>query len=167
MLCGIGIRAMLMQGDRPIAYLSKTLAPKNLGLSTYEKEFLALLLAVTKWKHYLQGSHFIIGIDQKSLKHILDQRVDSMLQQKWVTKLLGLNYEVQYKKGHDNRATDAFSRLEHGETGPQAYAITTQVPLCMQEVQNSYEDNTYFRLLYKQKQWISNLILTIAMSQVC
>ncbi|KAL2237277.1 UNVERIFIED_CONTAM: Retrovirus-related Pol polyprotein from transposon 17.6 [Sesamum indicum] len=72
--CGKGIGAVLMQEGRPIAYLSKALAPKNLGLSTYEKEFLALLLAVTKWKHYLQGHHFIIKTDQKSLKHILDQR---------------------------------------------------------------------------------------------
>ncbi|KAL0455224.1 UNVERIFIED_CONTAM: hypothetical protein Slati_0861600 [Sesamum latifolium] len=49
--CGKGIRAVLMQGGKPIAYLSKALAAKNLGLSTYEKEFLALLLPVTKWRH--------------------------------------------------------------------------------------------------------------------
>ncbi|KAL0361531.1 UNVERIFIED_CONTAM: putative mitochondrial protein [Sesamum radiatum] len=51
--CGKGIGAVLMHEGRPIAYLSKALAIKNLGLSTYEKEFLALLLVVTKWKHYL------------------------------------------------------------------------------------------------------------------
>ncbi|KAL2248441.1 UNVERIFIED_CONTAM: Retrovirus-related Pol polyprotein from transposon 17.6 [Sesamum indicum] len=91
---GKGIGAVLMQEGKPIAYLSKALAARNLGLSTYENEFLALLLAVTKWKHYLLGNHSIIKTDQRSLKHILDQRVDSMLQQKWVTKLLGLSYEV-------------------------------------------------------------------------
>ncbi|KAL0451852.1 UNVERIFIED_CONTAM: Retrovirus-related Pol polyprotein from transposon [Sesamum latifolium] len=53
--CGGGIGVVLMQNGRNIAYLSKALALKNLGLSTYEKEFLALLMAVTKWKHYLQG----------------------------------------------------------------------------------------------------------------
>ncbi|KAL2243763.1 UNVERIFIED_CONTAM: Retrovirus-related Pol polyprotein from transposon opus [Sesamum indicum] len=76
---GKGIGVVLMQGGKFISYISKALAPKNLGLSTYEKELLALLLAVTKWRHYLLGSHFIIRTDQKSLKHILDQRVDSML----------------------------------------------------------------------------------------
>ncbi|KAK4394518.1 hypothetical protein Sango_1606100 [Sesamum angolense] len=123
-----------MQEGRPIAYLSKALATKNLGLSTYEKEFLALLLAVTKWKYYLQGHHFIIRTDQKSLKHILDQREDSVLQQKWITKLLGLSYEVQYKTGHENRAADALSRREPDPTECQTYGISTQLPLWIQEL---------------------------------
>ncbi|KAL0309194.1 UNVERIFIED_CONTAM: Retrovirus-related Pol polyprotein from transposon.6 [Sesamum radiatum] len=72
--CRRGIGIVLLQGGRLIAYLSKAIATQNLGLSTYEKEFLALLLAITKWRHYLQGSHFIIRTGQKSLKHILDQR---------------------------------------------------------------------------------------------
>ncbi|KAL0286039.1 UNVERIFIED_CONTAM: Retrovirus-related Pol polyprotein from transposon.6 [Sesamum radiatum] len=58
--CGRGIGVVLMQGGRPITYLSKALAPKNLGLFTYKKEFLALLLALAEWKNYLQGNHFII-----------------------------------------------------------------------------------------------------------
>ncbi|KAL0318287.1 UNVERIFIED_CONTAM: Retrovirus-related Pol polyprotein from transposon.6 [Sesamum angustifolium] len=129
--CGRGIGVVLMQEGRPIANLSKALATKNLGLSTYGKEFLALLLAVTKWKHYLQGHHFIIRTDQKSLKHILDQRVDSVLQHKWITKLLGLSYEIQYKKGHENRAADALSRREPDLTECQTYGISTQLPLCI------------------------------------
>ncbi|KAL0439603.1 UNVERIFIED_CONTAM: Transposon Ty3-G Gag-Pol polyprotein [Sesamum latifolium] len=149
--CGRGIGAVLMQKGKPIAYLSKALATKNLGLSTYEKEFLALLLAVTKWKHYLQGKHFIIKTDQKSLKHILDQRINSLLQQKWVAKLLGLSYEVQYKKGNENRAADALSRVEHQDNEPQCTAISTQIPLWMQEVQNSYEGNTLFQTIIQAK----------------
>ncbi|KAL0374355.1 UNVERIFIED_CONTAM: Transposon Ty3-G Gag-Pol polyprotein [Sesamum radiatum] len=147
--CGKGIGAVLMQEGRPIAYLSKALAAKNLGLSTYEKEFLALLLSVTKWKHYLQCHHFIIRTDQKSLKHILDQRVDSVLQQKWITKLLGLSYEVQYKKGNENRAADALSRREPDQC--QTYGISTQLPLWMQELQTSYEGDTLFQSVLQAK----------------
>ncbi|KAL0314016.1 UNVERIFIED_CONTAM: Retrovirus-related Pol polyprotein from transposon.6, partial [Sesamum angustifolium] len=126
---GKGIGVVLMQEGRPITYLSKALAAKNLGLSTYEKEFLALLLGVTKWRYYLQRNHFIIRTDQKSLKHILDQRIDSVLLQKWVAKLLGLSYEVQYKKGNENRATDALSRVGHEQEESQSNAITTQPTL--------------------------------------
>jgi len=48
-----GIGAVLMQNNHPIAYLSKPLGPKNLGLSVYEKECLAILLAIDKWRSYL------------------------------------------------------------------------------------------------------------------
>ena len=61
--CYGGIGVVLMQERRPIAYLSQSLGTKNLGLSIYKKELLALVTAVTKWRHYLDGHHFIIRID--------------------------------------------------------------------------------------------------------
>lgn len=42
----MGIGAVLMQDSLPVAYLSRALAPHNLGLSVYERECLALLLAI-------------------------------------------------------------------------------------------------------------------------
>ncbi|KAL0361148.1 UNVERIFIED_CONTAM: Retrovirus-related Pol polyprotein from transposon.6 [Sesamum radiatum] len=77
-VCGKGIGAVLMQGGRPIAYLSKALAAKNMGLSTYEKEFLALLLAVTNYENGILrrrericvGSHG--GIRKKIIKSLHD-----------------------------------------------------------------------------------------------
>ncbi|XP_027127715.2 uncharacterized protein [Coffea arabica] len=79
---GGGIGAVLMQEGHPIAFLSKALSPKNLGLSVYEKELLALVLAVTKWRHYLVGSHFVIRTDHQSLKYLLDQKLHTALQHK-------------------------------------------------------------------------------------
>lgn len=42
----LGIGAVLMQDGHPIAYLSKAIGPKSQGLSTYEKEYLAILTVV-------------------------------------------------------------------------------------------------------------------------
>lgn len=47
-----GIRAVLQQDGHPIAYLSKALGPKNQVLSTYEKESLAILMAIEHWRSY-------------------------------------------------------------------------------------------------------------------
>ncbi|XP_057506036.1 uncharacterized protein LOC130789297 [Actinidia eriantha] len=47
---GKGVRAVLMQKGRPVAYYSKALSPTRLGHSTYEKELLAIVMAVTKWR---------------------------------------------------------------------------------------------------------------------
>lgn len=53
-----GIGAVLMQDGHPLAYLSKALRPKSQGLSTYEKECMAVLLAVDQWRAYLQYAAF-------------------------------------------------------------------------------------------------------------
>jgi hypothetical protein len=61
--CDKGIGAMLMQHGHPIAYLSKALSPRSQTMSTYEKECLAIILAVEKWKAYLQHREFTILTD--------------------------------------------------------------------------------------------------------
>ncbi|KAD4585752.1 hypothetical protein E3N88_23353 [Mikania micrantha] len=52
-------------------------------------------------------------IDQQSLKHLLDKKIVIPLQQEWLSKLLGYDYEICYKKGVENLAADALSRV-HG-----------------------------------------------------
>jgi hypothetical protein len=59
-----GIGAVLMQDDHLLAYLSRALGHRLHGLSTYEKESLAILLAVERWRPYLWQSPFVIRIDQ-------------------------------------------------------------------------------------------------------
>lgn len=114
--CGVGIGAVLMQEGRPIAFTSKPLGPRHMGLSTYEKELLAVVHAVTKWRPYLIGRRFLIRADQQSLKYFLDARAVTPAQQKWLTKLLGYDYAIEYKKGSSNKVADALSRkFENGE----------------------------------------------------
>ena len=48
--CATGVGAVLMQHGRPIAFLSKAMGPQHQQLSIYEKEFLALIMAVEKWR---------------------------------------------------------------------------------------------------------------------
>jgi hypothetical protein len=56
-----------MQEGPPLAYNSKALGPKSMGLSAYEKEYLAILMAFQQWRSYLQLGEFIIYTDQRSL----------------------------------------------------------------------------------------------------
>ena len=84
-----------------------------MSLSTYEKEMLALVLAVTKWAHYLVGRHFIVRTDHKSLKFFLEQRLNTPSQHTWLTKLLGYDFEICYKQGKEKMAVDALSRIQN------------------------------------------------------
>jgi hypothetical protein len=92
--CDYGIGAVLIQKGHPIAFLSKALGPKNKGLSTYEKECLAILMVVDRWRSYLQRGDFVIETDQKSLTHLDDQILSTPWQHRALTKLLGLNYWI-------------------------------------------------------------------------
>ena len=59
-----------MQEGHPVAYLSKAVTGRNQGLSTHEKKCMAILLAVEKWRPYLQNQEFLIKADHKSLLHL-------------------------------------------------------------------------------------------------
>jgi hypothetical protein len=88
-VCDEGVGAVLMQFDKPIAYLSKALREKNRALSIYEKEFLALMLAVDKWKQYLQHSEFIIKTNHRALSFLEDQTLHSDYQRLFILIIRG------------------------------------------------------------------------------
>ena len=91
------------------------------------------------------GRPFLIKTDEESLKFLLDQKVGTPAQQKWIFKLMGYAFIVEYKKGKDNLVADALSRLED-EEGASSSACTlciisfpthTWIP----ELKGSYESN--------------------------
>jgi hypothetical protein len=108
----LGIGAVLLQDNHPIAYLSQSLNRTNQGRSTYEKECLAILLAVDKWCSYLQHKEFIIRTDKRNLQHLGEQRLTNSIQHKAFVKLMGLQYKIQYKAGSSNVAADVLSRCD-------------------------------------------------------
>ncbi|GAA0164566.1 hypothetical protein LIER_20166 [Lithospermum erythrorhizon] len=73
---------------------------------------------------------------QQSLKHLLEQKVTTYLRQKVVSKLLGLDYMIQYKQGKENVVADALSKAQHEEG--QLLSISTVQPSWMHEVTSSY-----------------------------
>ena len=136
--CGYGIGSVLMQKGRPIAYYSKTLGVKAASMSTYDKEALAILESLKRWRHYLLGSELMIETGQKSLKFITEQKVADGIQHKLLLKLLEFNYSIEYKKGKENKAADALSRIEH-----TAMAISVVIPTWIETVEQSYISDSY------------------------
>ncbi|XP_071739339.1 uncharacterized protein [Rutidosis leptorrhynchoides] len=111
---GRGIGAVLMQNRKPISYFSKALSDKTLTKSAYEKEIMALALSIQHWRPYLIGREFTVFTDQKSLRHLMDQRITTTDQQNWLAKLMGYQFNIFYKPGKENRAADSLSRIHEG-----------------------------------------------------
>jgi hypothetical protein len=109
---GNGIGVVLMQEGRPLAFESRPLKGKDLHKPIYEKEMMAILHALNKWNPYLIGRHFKVKTDHDSLKYFLEQRLSLEEQQKWVTKILGYDFEIVYKKGKKNVVANALSRKD-------------------------------------------------------
>jgi len=146
--CDQGIGAVLLKKDHPLAFVSKALAPKNRGLSTYEKEYMAILLAVQQWRAYLQHTEFLIRTDHASLTHLTDQRLHTPWQHKVFSKLMGLQYRIAYKKGLENRVADALSRRPHPDM--ESFAISSATPIWVISIVESYQQDAIARDLLQQ-----------------
>lgn len=96
--CGQGVEAMLHLKGRPVAFFSKGLGVKHQALSIYDKEMLAVLLAVKKWHSYVVERKFQIRTDYQSLKFLADRQAITLFQQKWVVKMLDYDYYITYRR---------------------------------------------------------------------
>ena len=95
--CEDGIGAVLLQNAQPIAFLSKALGPTHKAMSIYEKEFLALIMVVERWRSYLHLQEFVITTDHKSLAYLSEQNLHSDMQRKAMTRLMGLKFRIVYR----------------------------------------------------------------------
>ena len=141
---GKGIGAVLLQEGRPVAYMSQKLSERNQGKSVYERELMAIVLAIQKWRHYLLGQHFIVYTDQKSLKFLLDQRIGGEEQNKWVAKLMGYDFEIRYKVGSKNKVADALSRKI------QFSSLTTTVSVDWEGLEDEVQSDERLRCIIQQ-----------------
>jgi hypothetical protein len=107
---GVEIGAVLMQGSHPIVFKSRKLNESERLYSIYDKEMLAIMHALTKFRQYLVGSRFVEKIDHNNLKYFLDQKDLSERQQKWVSKIQAFDFDNEYVKGKRNIVADALSK---------------------------------------------------------
>ena len=76
----------------------------------YDKEMLAIMHALAKFRQYLVGNRFRVRTDHNSLRFFLEQKQLQERQQKWVSKIQAYNFDIKYVKGKNNVVADALSR---------------------------------------------------------
>lgn len=96
--------------QRPVAFLSKKMDQHELNYAVHEKETLAVVHAVGKFRHLLYGVHTDVYTDHESVRYLLTQPSLSRRQARWLSKLQELDLRIHYKPGKDNVVADALSR---------------------------------------------------------
>jgi transposase InsO family protein len=96
---------------RPICLWSRKLTPTERNYSATEREALAIVYFVDKFKYYLLGRRFLLRTDHRALVHILRGAANNSKLARWALRLQEFNFDVAYLKGRENVLADAMSRM--------------------------------------------------------
>ena len=98
---------------QPVAFFSKRMTPAECNYEIYDKELLAIVVALREWSSQLRGvTEFEIITDHKNLEYFTTTRKLSERQIRWWQELSRYNFCINYRPGKNNAAADALSRRE-------------------------------------------------------
>ncbi|CAB4007683.1 Retrovirus-related Pol poly from transposon [Paramuricea clavata] len=100
---------------QPVAYASRTLNAAEKNYAQIERESLAIVFGVTKFRQYLLGRHFKLLTDHKPLITLLGEhksvpQLASARIKRWSLLLAAYNYTIEFISGKENVYADFLSR---------------------------------------------------------
>ncbi len=104
---------------RPVAFMSKSLSITERNYEIYDKELLAIMLALAEWRHYLMGAAVDVEIwtDHQNLQYFRQPQKLNRRQARWVTELAEYHFALHHKPGAQNKKADLLSRRDNHDQG--------------------------------------------------
>ncbi|MCO5581250.1 hypothetical protein L7F22_035128 [Adiantum nelumboides] len=140
--CGRSLGAVLMQEGRVIAYESRMFSKPEMIAQIYEKEFLAVIHALTQWRHYLLGTDFRVFTDHQILRYFLSQEQFLETQMRWMNILSQFHFQIVHVQGQKNVVADALSWK------PLVQAISTIHQSSFEDMEHQYATDTDFAHIF-------------------
>ena len=108
---------------RPIAFESRRMTPTEQRYSAQEREMLAIVYALHKWRGYIEGSPILVRTDHESLKHFLTQKHLGRRLARFADDIAHFDIEIIYRPGRHQLVADALSRRKGHDDLPDSETL--------------------------------------------
>lgn len=113
----VGVGAILSQRSpdgklHPCAFFSHRLTPTEARYDVGDRELLAVKMALTEWRHWLEGAlhPFLVWTDHRNLEYLQQARRLNPRQARWALFFSRFDFTLSYRPGSKNKKPDALSR---------------------------------------------------------
>ncbi|XP_077211266.1 uncharacterized protein LOC143846661 [Tasmannia lanceolata] len=137
-----------------IYYASKTFSEAQLNYTTTEKELLAVVFALDKFRTYLVGSKVAVYSDHAALRHLLAKKDTKPRVIRWILLLQEFDLEIRDKKGSENVVADHLSR------------ILIEPPTATELVRESSLDEELFVVSHNHTPWFAHIVNYLASGKI-
>lgn len=150
--------------ERVIAFASKSFSPAERAYSVVEKEALACVFTVEKWRHYLWGRRFLLRTDHRALTTIFGPKGSNRVGRRiarWEARMAEYSFDVEYIRSEVNAIADGLSRLPVRDTDwnddddVQIAALVAPAAVPEQELRSAVDADESISLIkgYVAGQW--------------
>lgn len=145
----VAIGAVLTQEvngeEHPIGYFSQKLAASERNYSVTERECLAVIRAIEKFRGYVEGVKFTVYCDHAALSYLRSIKNPTALMCRWVLRLNAFDFEIRYRKGSANVVPDALSRIVASMTFEQHKTVDSWYRRLKENVEKHQDQFPDFR----------------------
>ncbi|CAL2225506.1 unnamed protein product [Prunus armeniaca] len=131
-----------------ICYASRTLNSAQKNYTTTEKELLAVVFALEKFRSYILGSQIVVFTDHSALKYLLRKKEAKSRLIRWILLLQEFDLTIKDKKRVENVVADHLSRISFEE--PSEYL----------PIKDSFPDEQLFGV--STLPWFANIVNFLA-----
>jgi hypothetical protein len=101
-----------------IYFISKNMSPAELNYTVTEKEFLAVIYAINKFRHYITGYSTFVHTDHSAIKYLMNKPITNARVTRWLLLLQEFDITIVDRPGKENVVADLLSRLTVNDDNP-------------------------------------------------